>query len=119
MNKPTGRSGAATHDAPKLDEVDDAVIRRRLLRRFWRTARGFWARKVGPAAWMMTGLLVVILAVQIVVQYRMNVWSRDIFDALERKDAGIVLYQSLIYVPLLAATLCTAVAGVYARMTLA
>jgi hypothetical protein len=33
-----------------------------------------------------------------------NVWNRAIFDALERRDATTVLYLSLVYVPLLAAT---------------
>ena len=34
----------------------------------------------------------------------MNVWNRAIFDALERRDGGMVLYLSLIYVPLLVAS---------------
>jgi putative ATP-binding cassette transporter len=46
----------------------------------------------------------------------MNVWNRAIFDALERRDGGTVLYLSLIYVPLLAASVAVMLVQVYARM---
>jgi vitamin B12/bleomycin/antimicrobial peptide transport system ATP-binding/permease protein len=96
----------------------DERVRRRLLGRFWRTSRGFWKGKTAKVAWSLTGLLAFILIFQILVQYRINVWNRDIFDALENKNSGAVLYQSLLYIPLIAASLCTAVVGVYARMTM-
>jgi putative ATP-binding cassette transporter len=47
----------------------------------------------------------------------MNVWNRAIFDALERRDSATVLFYSLVYFPLLAASVCLAVVLVYARMT--
>ncbi len=97
-------------------EVDNAR-RRRLLGQFWRTARGFWGRKAGPRAWLLTGALIIILLVQLYVQYRINVWNRDIFNALEQRDSGAVLYQSLLYLPLICASVLVAVAGVYGRFT--
>jgi vitamin B12/bleomycin/antimicrobial peptide transport system ATP-binding/permease protein len=95
----------------------DERIRRRLLGRFWRVARGFWRGRSARIAWPLGGLLLVILIIQILVQYRINVWNRDIFDALERKEASAVLSQALLYIPLIVASLFTAVVGVYARMT--
>jgi len=95
----------------------EAAARRRLMSRFWRTARGFWGRSGDPKAWLLTGALIAILFIQLFVQYRVNVWNRDVFNALEQKDSSAVLTQVLIYLPLLCASVITAVAGVYCRMT--
>src|SRR5262249_40936715 len=71
-----------------------------LTQRFWRTAKGFWSGEARRIAWILTfGLLLVSLA-QVFIQYRINVWNREIFDAIEKKDAGIVLTQALIFIPL-------------------
>jgi putative ATP-binding cassette transporter len=48
----------------------------------------------------------------------MNVWNREIFDALEKKNAGAVLTLSGIYVVILVISVVFAVVQVYARMTL-
>ena len=36
----------------------------------------------------------------------MNIWNRAIFDALEQRDATIVFFLSMVYFPLLAASVC-------------
>ena len=97
-------------------KVDDAA-RRRLMGRFWRTAKQFWGRNGDRRAWILTGALGAILALQLVVQYRVNVWNRDIFNALEQKDSPAVLYQALMYLPLICASVVVAVSGIYCRMT--
>ena len=48
----------------------------------------------------------------------MNVWNRAIFDALEKRDSHTVLLLSMVYFPLLAASVCLFVGQVYARMTM-
>ena len=96
--------------------MDDAA-RRRLMGRFWRTAKQFWGRKGDRRAWILTGALGAILALQLLVQYRVNVWNRDIFNALEQKDSPAVLYQALMYLPLICASVVVAVSGIYCRMT--
>src|SRR5262249_54801610 len=40
------------------------------------------------------------------------------FDALEKKDAGTVLWLSLVYFGILAASVCVSIALVYTRMTM-
>ena len=45
----------------------------------------------------------------------MNVWNRALFDALEQKNAAGVLYQALIYVPLLVGSVFFAVINVYVQ----
>jgi len=97
-------------------KVDEAA-RRRLMSRFWRTATQFWGRNGDRRAWILTGALGVILALQLLVQYRVNVWNRDIFNALEQKDSSAVLFQALMYLPLICASVLVAVSGIYCRMT--
>ena len=54
--------------------------------RFWTSARGFWRGKSGMIAWPLTVGLVVIAVFQLAVQYRLNYWNRDFFNALARHD---------------------------------
>jgi vitamin B12/bleomycin/antimicrobial peptide transport system ATP-binding/permease protein len=90
-----------------------------LLRRFWRTATGFWReRGRRTTAWALTIALLVILVLNTAASYGMNLWNRYIFDALEKKDASTVLFLSLLYFAILAASVTVAVAQVYARLTL-
>ena len=88
-----------------------------LVRRFWRTARGFWsAKKSWKVAWLMTAVLIALVIGQLIFQYQLNVWNKTIFDALEKKDSATVLRQSLIFIPLAAGSIAVAVCVVYARM---
>jgi putative ATP-binding cassette transporter len=88
-----------------------------LVRRFWRTARGFWsAPRSWKVAWLMTACLIALVIGQLIFQYQLNLWNRAIFDALEKKDAATVLRQAMIFVPLAAGSIAVAVSIVYARM---
>src|SRR5256885_14216390 len=88
-----------------------------LVRRFWRTARGFWSSKRSwKVAWLMTACLIALVIAQLVFQYQLNIWNKAIFDALEKKDAATVLHQAMIFVPLAAGSIAVAVCVVYARM---
>ena len=99
------------------DEASNRLRRRLLLRRFWRSARGFWGAGGDRLAWLLTGTILLTVLLYLAAAYGMNVWNRAIFDALERRDGGTVLYLSLIYVPLLAASVAVMLLQVYARMT--
>jgi putative ATP-binding cassette transporter len=99
------------------DEASNRLRRRLLLRRFWRSARGFWGAGGDRLAWLLTGTILLTVLLYLAAAYGMNVWNRAIFDALERRDGGTVLYLSLIYVPLLAASVVVMLLQVYARMT--
>ena len=84
------------------------------LRRFWRTARGFWQ---GSRAWALIVLLVGCVILQIAVQYRLNIWNRDFFDALEARNGGQIWHQARLLVLFAAASVCLAVMAVWGRMT--
>ena len=91
--------------------------RRLLLRRFWQGAAGFWDAAGGRRSWLLTGAILLLILLNLAVSYGMNLWHRAIFDALEKRDASTVFSLSMVYFPLLAASVCLVVAQVYARMT--
>ena len=69
-------------------------------------------------AWLLSGVLLVIILLNLAASYAMNQWNRSIFDALEKKEAATVLTLSMVYVAILVVSVGFAVAQVYARMTL-
>ena len=91
--------------------------RRALLRRFWRSASHYW-KDGGRLAWLLTGVLLVIILLSLATSYGMNVWNRAIFDALQNRDGATVLWLSMLYVLLLVASVVVAIALVFARMTM-
>src|SRR5262249_49245892 len=92
--------------------------RRYLAHRFWRDARGFWGRKGGGSAWALSGLTLLTILANLAALYAMNLWNRALFDGLEKHDASRVLFLSLIYFPIMVASVFFNVMQVYGRMTL-
>jgi putative ATP-binding cassette transporter len=92
--------------------------RRLLLRRFWNGAIGFWLEGGDRLSWVLPAEIFATVLLSLAASYGFNIWNRAIFDALERRDARTVVLWSLIYFPLLAATVCLVIAQVYARMTM-
>lgn len=90
------------------------VSGRSVLRRFWRTAGDFWR---GSRAWSLLALLFLEVVLQVAVQYRLNFWNRDFFNALEARDGGQIWHQARILVGLVAASIMLAVTAVWGRMT--
>jgi putative ATP-binding cassette transporter len=86
-----------------------------LLATFWETALDFW--RSGWTAWLLTAAILAIMFVNLFVQYRINVWNRHLFDALEAKDGSEVWKQALVFVPLAIANVSLAVAAIYTRMS--
>lgn len=93
--------------------------RRHLLRRFWQLARGFWGRDTGSLAWIFTAAILALTLLQVYVQYLINVWNRYFFDALQQQNSAEALHQSLVFIPLVCASVAIALAYVYGRMTMA
>jgi putative ATP-binding cassette transporter len=116
-----------SHSAPDVDVtivsldpdsgITERLRRRLLLRRFWQSAAGFWGVAGGRRSWLLTGAILLLILLNLAVSYGMNIWNRAIFDALERRDATTVFFMSMVYFPLLGASVCLVVAQVYARMT--
>jgi putative ATP-binding cassette transporter len=90
------------------------VAGRPAMRRFWRSARGFWH---GATGWALLALLVAGVVLQVAVQYRLNFWNRDFFNALEARDGGQIWRQAQLLMALAAASISLAVMAVWGRMT--
>jgi vitamin B12/bleomycin/antimicrobial peptide transport system ATP-binding/permease protein len=109
---------AEIEQSDELSEEDKEDLRRSyLLRRFWQSARGFWGKHGPRAAWILSGAVLLVVVLNIGMTYAMNLWNRGIFDALQNRDSPNVLFLSLIYFPILAASVFFSVMQVYARMT--
>jgi len=93
-----------------------APPRRALIGRFWTAGRGFWLKETRVTAWVLTTALIAIVLIQLFVQYRLNIWNRDLFNAIEKKDGDAVLVQAFVFMPLALATVGLAVMAVYGRM---
>ena len=103
----------------KDQETPEALgTRQALIRRFWATASGFWSGDMRVRAWALTLGLTLVSLSQIAVQYRINFWTRDIFDAVEQRNAAGLRTQALLLLPLTAMTVALAVAAVYGRMSM-
>jgi vitamin B12/bleomycin/antimicrobial peptide transport system ATP-binding/permease protein len=109
--------------AQRTERVDPATDRPpaadwRPLSRFWTSASGFWRGKSALLGWSLTITLVVMGIAQLAVQYRLNYWNRDFFNALQFRDGHGLLLQSLIFVPLAILSVGLKVAAVWGRMTM-
>ena len=90
---------------------------RALLSRFWSSASGFWKGRSAISAWLLTLSVLAMGVAQLFVQYRLNYWNRDFFDALERRDSAGLWQQAMIFAPLACLSVGLKVASVWGRMT--
>jgi vitamin B12/bleomycin/antimicrobial peptide transport system ATP-binding/permease protein len=111
-----GRRSNGPTDGPI--EAEENTRRRYLLRRFWQDARGFWGQKGPRSAWALSGLTILTVLANLAALYGINIWNRALFDGLEKHETGWVLFLSLIYFPIMAASVFFNVMQVHGRMTL-
>ena len=102
--------------APPPREDTNRRRQRALMRRFWRGAAGYWGKDGARLSWLLSAGLLLTILLNLAALYAMNVWTRAIFDGLEQRDSGRVLFLSAIYFPLLAASVCVMLVQVYTRM---
>jgi vitamin B12/bleomycin/antimicrobial peptide transport system ATP-binding/permease protein len=88
-----------------------------LLRRFWENGTGFWGKRGTRWSWVLSGILLLTILLNLATSYGMNLWTRGIFDALQERDSHTILFLSMVYLPLLAASVVFSILQVYARMT--
>jgi putative ATP-binding cassette transporter len=94
-----------------------ASLERRLLVRFWQTASSFWRGRWAKVAWGLTAFLVLVVLAQLLVQLLLNLWNRNFFDALQRRDAAALWQQALLFLPLALASIVLGATSVWGRMT--
>jgi vitamin B12/bleomycin/antimicrobial peptide transport system ATP-binding/permease protein len=93
-----------------------ALDRRKLSARFWHATFQLW-RKNRARALGLAAVLVAIVLLQLLIQVVLNLWNRNFFDALERKDAHSLWVQTRLFFPLAAAAIFLSAASVWGRMT--
>ncbi|RUW57824.1 ABC transporter ATP-binding protein/permease [Mesorhizobium sp. M7A.F.Ca.US.008.03.1.1] len=109
----------AVEPDPQLTPEEAEQARRKyLLRRFWISGRGYWARRGDGLAWPLTIGLLILICVNVGFQYGINVWNRAFFDAIEQRNVHTVYGLSAIFLPLVAGNAGLVVAQVYLRMTI-
>ena len=106
---------AEPDETMSAEDIEQAR-KRYLLKRFWISARGFWGKSGDRVAWIATIGLFLLIIVNVAVQYGINVWNREIFDAIEKRDSATVLWLSAVFFPLAFASVGLGVAEVFARM---
>jgi vitamin B12/bleomycin/antimicrobial peptide transport system ATP-binding/permease protein len=90
---------------------------RSLFARFWKSASRFWLGKSALVGWSLIFILVAIAIGQVTVQYRLNYWNRDFFNALEVRDASALGSQAILFVPLASFSIALSVSAVWGRLT--
>lgn len=88
------------------------------LSRFWSSASGFWRGRSAVLGWSLTIGLLAMGVAQLVVQYRLNYWNRDFFNALGQRDGNGLWDQAVIFLPLACLSVGLKVASVWGRMTM-
>lgn len=87
------------------------------LARFWTSARVFWTDRRGWRAWALAAGLVAVMVAQLAVQYALNYWTRDFFDALAQRNAAVLAHTMVMFFLWVVLTATLAVASVWGRMT--
>ncbi|WP_244530051.1 ABC transporter ATP-binding protein/permease [Rhizobium sp. NFR07] len=87
-----------------------------LLKRFWISARGYWSRRGDRFAWLASIVLLALIGLNVGFQYGINVWNREIFDAIEQRDASSVYYLGAVFPPLVLGSVTLVTIQVFVRM---
>ncbi len=87
-----------------------------LFARYARSAWGFWRGKTGWIAWSLFVFLIALIVFQLFIQYRINFWNRDFFNALSKRDVAQVWKEAWLFLPLFLCSVMIAVLTVWAKM---
>jgi len=101
-----------------MHPVDDLHSTQYLLKRYWEAALGFWRKDARSTAWLLTIAVFSIAVLNLGLGLLLNIWNRVMFDGLDNRDMRVVLFQSIIFLPLVLASLAMAIADTYSKMSL-
>jgi len=101
-----------------MRHADDQHSTRYLLARYWEAAFGFWRTDARRTAWLLTIAVFSIALLNLGLGLLLNIWNRVMFDGLENRDMRTVVFQSIVFLPLVLGSLAMAVADTYSKMSL-
>ncbi len=105
--------------APTEPLPDDPRPRARgTVRAYWKLAGGFWRGPTAAQAWTLTTLSFVLVVGNIAVQYGINRWNREFFNALQRHEQSFVYQAMGLFAALAFAAALVAVLQLIYRMRL-
>src|SRR3954449_6168929 len=96
-----------------MQPVDDLHSTQYLLKRYWEAALGFWRKDARSTAWLLTIAVFSIAVLNLGLGLLLNIWNRVMFDGLDNRDMRVVLFQSIIFLPLVLASLAMAIVDTY------
>src|SRR5256714_9214352 len=88
------------------------------LRRFSRSAKGYWVGRGSGRAWLLTVSLIAVVFASLGITYGINLWNRHFFDALEAKNASVAFHQALLFPALIGLYVVLCVFAMWARMSM-
>jgi putative ATP-binding cassette transporter len=100
---------SASDPGPAVSGLD-----RKVLSDFFAFARGWWRGPSARRAWFLTASLACLLVVSVGVNFLVNSWNRQFFDALEASDAATASRAVLTFFALV---FCAAAVGVCIVLT--
>jgi putative ATP-binding cassette transporter len=109
---------AVEPDRELTPEEAEQVRKEYLLTRFWISARSYWGQRGDRLAWPFSIGLLILIVGTVGLQYRINVWNRAIFDAIEKRDSIAVYHLTAIFFPLAIGSVALGMAQVFARMSI-
>ena len=81
-------------------------------------SRSFWFGPRADRAWLLTFGAFVLALGDVVAQVALNHWTKDFFDAIERRSVDGLSRLALMFLALVAASTAVVVSGVIVRMLL-
>jgi ABC-type uncharacterized transport system fused permease/ATPase subunit len=100
---------------PRSESKND---RGSLLLLFLSSSAGFWKGRSGRLSWPLSLALAAIVFAQLTVQYLLNYWNRDFFNALELRNGTVLWNEAFIFIPLACSNIALAVLSIWGRMTM-
>ena len=111
--------GNTVTDSERPTEPAREAPPRKVGRKYLRISRGFWSEDTRRSAWFLTlGMLAFLLA-NLIAALGVNRWNRFFFDAIEKKQVGLVLVGVGIILILAVGSAAASVGLVQMRMRLA
>jgi vitamin B12/bleomycin/antimicrobial peptide transport system ATP-binding/permease protein len=95
-----------------------AGLDRKVFARFFATAGGWWSGPSARRAFFLTGALGCLLVTSVAINFLVNSWNRQFFDALEASDAAVAWRAVFVFFGLVFAAAAVAVGIVLTRETL-
>ncbi len=107
---------AVDTDPHLTHEEAESVRKKYLLKRFWISARAYWGRHGDRLAWPCSIGLLALIAINVGFQYGINVWNREIFDAIQQRNAAVVYHLGTIFPLLVLGSVALVSIQVFVRM---